>query len=315
MKYSELPNKFCCIYKIDFPNNKIYVGRAIDVKRRIWEHYNKKDNTPCQRALKKYYNSYLDIEVSILEEIKDYSLIYEAEKQWIKKYDCLNKEKGYNITSGGDGGGVGIYNSASKFTKEDLDNIYKLLEEQRTNIYISELYNVHPDTIGKINQGKTYFDKNRNYPIRKGQGIVEYKDKFNSFTQEQLDLALYLLSTTKENYEKIGELTSISKSVLTSLNLGKHPYCQNLNLNFPIRKNRRSIKLNDQDVIEIKKDLLNPNLSIQDIANKYQCDRSTIGDINQGKRYSNSEEKYPIRNFYPKRGAKKPVQTILGSEE
>ena len=59
MKYSELPNKFCCIYKIDFPNNKIYVGRAIDVKRRIWEHYNKKDNTPCQRALKKYYNSYL----------------------------------------------------------------------------------------------------------------------------------------------------------------------------------------------------------------------------------------------------------------
>lgn len=64
-----------------------------------------------------------------------------------------------------------------------------------------------------------------------------------------------------------------------------------------------------------KKDLLNPNLSIQDISNKYQCDRSTIGDINQGKRYSNKEESYPIRNFYPNRGSKKPVSTILGTEE
>ena len=315
MKYSELPNKFCGIYKINFPNGKIYIGRAIDIKRRIWEHYNKKDNTICQKALRKYYDSFLDIEVSILEEIEDYSLIYDAERKWIKIYDSLNKEKGYNITDGGDGGGIGVYNTASKFSQDDLNNIYKLLEQQRTNVYISELYDVHPDTIGRINQGKTYFDRNRKYPIRKGKGIVDYKDKFNSFSQEQLDLALYLLSTTRENYKKITELTTISKTTLTSLNLGKHPYCKNLNINFPIRKNRRSIKFNEQEILEIKKLLMNPNLSIEDIANKYQCSRDTIGDINQGKSYFDKKENYPIRKFYPNRNIKKPVSTILESEE
>lgn len=315
MKYSELPIKTCGIYKINFPNGKVYIGRSIDIKRRIWEHYTKIDNTPCYFALKKYYKSYLDIDVSILEEIKDYSLIYEAETKWIKEYDSLNKEKGYNVTSGGDGGGIGVYNSASKFTEEDLKNIYKLLEQQRTNVYIGKLYNVHPDTIGRINQGKTYFDKNRKYPIRVGQGIVEYKDKINSFTQKQLDLALYLLSTTNDNYDTIFKLTAVSKSALTNLNLGRHPYCRNLNLDFPIRKNRHSIKLQEQDIIGIKKDLLNHNLSMQDIARKYQCSRDTIGDINQGKKYSNINEQYPIRTFYPNRGTKKPVSTILESEE
>lgn len=28
MKYSELPNKISGIYKINFPNGKVYVGRA-----------------------------------------------------------------------------------------------------------------------------------------------------------------------------------------------------------------------------------------------------------------------------------------------
>lgn len=48
---------------------------------------------------------------------------------------------------------------------------------------------------------------------------------------------------------------------------------------------------------------------------KYQCSRDTIGDINQGKRYSKDNEDYPIRKFYPHRDSKKPVSTILGSEE
>ena len=151
VKYSELPSKTSGIYRIDFPNKKVYIGRSINIKRRIWEHYNKTDNTPCQFALKKFYKTYLDIEVTILEEVNDHTLIYEKEKEWIKKYNSTNKELGYNVTDGGDGGGIGIYNSASKFTQEDLNNIFALLEQNRTNVYISELYSVHPDTIGKIN--------------------------------------------------------------------------------------------------------------------------------------------------------------------
>ena len=68
-------------------------------------------------------------------------------------------------------------------------------------------------------------------------------------------------------------------------------------------------------IIEIKHQLLNPNLSIQDIANNFNCSRDTIGDINNGKRYFKDDETYPIRNFYPIRHSKKPVSTILASEE
>ena len=71
----------------------------------------------------------------------------------------------------------------------------------------------------------------------------------------------------------------------------------------------------ESDISNIKKDLLNPYLSTTDIANKYKVSRDTVSDINQGKRYKDENEKYPIRTFYPKRGSKKPVSTILESEE
>lgn len=41
MKYNDIPTKTIGIYKINFPNQKIYIGRAKDIKYRIWEHYAK----------------------------------------------------------------------------------------------------------------------------------------------------------------------------------------------------------------------------------------------------------------------------------
>ena len=36
------------IYKIDFPNGKIYIGLSIDIKRRMSEHNSFHENkTPC----------------------------------------------------------------------------------------------------------------------------------------------------------------------------------------------------------------------------------------------------------------------------
>ena len=42
MKITDITTKISGIYKINFPNGKIYIGRAIDIKRRIREHYIKK---------------------------------------------------------------------------------------------------------------------------------------------------------------------------------------------------------------------------------------------------------------------------------
>jgi DNA invertase Pin-like site-specific DNA recombinase len=86
-------------------------------------------------------------------------------------------------------------------------------------------------------------------------------------------------------------------------------------INFPIRKTRRTIPLTQEEIVKIKKELLNKNFSIKDIAKHFNCSTDTISDINLGKRYNNVNESYPIRTFYPNRGSKKPVSTILESEE
>lgn len=317
MKYTEIQSNISGIYKINFPNGKIYIGRAKNIKGRIWEHYAKNDNTPCHFALRKYYNHYSEIDVDILEQVQEYShdLICELEIYYIKKFNSTDRNIGYNITSGGDGAGVGVNNVSSKISQEDLDQIIILLNQKKTNVYIGNLFGLHPDTIGRINQGKNYYNPKLKYPIRSDKGEIPYYEKYNSFSNEQLDNALFLLGNSTLSRKEIREMTQISEGVLTTLNLGKHSYCKNVQLDYPIRKSRRTIKLTEEDIQNIKIELRNPSYSIQDIAEHFGCSRDTIGDINQGKRYNREDEQYPIRTFYPQRGSKKPVSTILGAEE
>lgn len=104
MKASELQDHIIGIYKINFPNNKIYIGLSNNIKRRIKEHYNDgRAGMNCHKAIMKYYNNPDEIDVEILEqiEIEDYRILSELERKWIKYYDANNKEKGYNRTSGG----------------------------------------------------------------------------------------------------------------------------------------------------------------------------------------------------------------------
>lgn len=39
MRYKDLTDEIIGIYKIDFPNNKTYIGLSKDVRRRIREHF------------------------------------------------------------------------------------------------------------------------------------------------------------------------------------------------------------------------------------------------------------------------------------
>ena len=268
-------------------------------------------------ALYKYYNSYNEIIIDILETIEEYDfdIICTLEKKWIKFYNSNNKEIGYNLTSGGDGADYGTNNQASKISEDDLQNIIKLLKQNKTNVYIGNLYNIHPDTVGNINNGKHYKQDDIDYPIRKEKGTIEYKEKYNSFSNEILNEVLLLLATTSWSRQKISDATKVSVSVITNLNVGRHPYCKLTNYTFPIRQTRRTITFSQEEIQNIKLELLNKNYSIQDIAKHFNCSRDTISDINSGKRYFDNNTNYPIRNFYPNRGSKKSVSTISGTGE
>ncbi len=298
MIYNDIPKNIIGIYKINFPNGKIYIERAKNIKTRIWEHFSKKDNTICQSAIYKYYSTYQDIDIDILETFDNYNfkLICEREKYWIKYYNSFeDKIIGYNMSEGGDGADTGINNPSACFDKANIETVYQLLQQGLTNESIAAQFNVHPDTIGRINQGKSYFNNNLNYPIRK----KDNKAGFHNGAAKNKEIyakIINLLKTTKLSREEIAKQTNSSVSLISSLNQGKHFYCKTLTENFPIRiNNRRNNKLTEEEIQQIKNDLKNSNLSIIKLAEKYHCSRDTIGDINNGKIYSILNELYPIR--------------------
>lgn len=99
----DLPDKVCGIYKIDFPNGKIYIGQSNNIKRRMYEHNNIQKNQKqnyvaiCDRAIIKYGKIQV---ITVLEECSE-SQLDEKEKFWIAYYHSDTKNIGYNIESGG----------------------------------------------------------------------------------------------------------------------------------------------------------------------------------------------------------------------
>lgn len=90
------------IYKaVNQQNGKIYIGqttRSLQVRKQ--EHYYKKDNTYFHLALQKYDED--TFIWSIIEQNIPNNLLNEREQYWIQYYNSNNREKGYNMTSGGD---------------------------------------------------------------------------------------------------------------------------------------------------------------------------------------------------------------------
>lgn len=297
MKYSQLPKNTIGIYKINFPNGKSYIGLSNNIKRRIFEHFRDgRKDLPCHRAIVKYFNDINDMDIEVLETINEenYKILSELERKWIKYYDTFNKDKGYNLTLGGIDL-VGDNSPFSKFTQEDLNIIYNLLLDGHSNVFIAQQFNVHPDTIGRINNGKRYYNSNYNYPIR----TITSKERtgFNNYwaiTPEQFNEIVKLLKNTKLTTEQISEKTGVYRTTVSKINQGKASYCPR-DWNYPIRiNNQNKTRLSAQDILNIH-ELLRQGYTISSIAKQYNCSRDTISDINNGKRHRIENVEYPIK--------------------
>lgn len=156
----------CGIYKI---TNKInghsYIGQSIDIERRWRQHINfPKENSkyPLYQAFIKYGVENFSFEIiDLCSEDK----LNKKEEYYIAKYNTYNN--GYNQTTGG--GGSSHLNI--KLSNEDILTIYDLLKESPLSQNdIAKIFNVGPDTISEINQGKTRRLSNFSYPIRQNWG-------------------------------------------------------------------------------------------------------------------------------------------------
>lgn len=295
IKINECQNNVSGIYKINFPNGKVYIGKSVNIKQRIKEHNSDTRQEVLYLAITKYFKNNIE-EFEILEECER-EMLSEREKYWIKYYNSNLKEKGYNLTEGGDGAALGTLNASACFSEEDLKSIVKILQETEIPMYkIAEEFGCNRITIERLNAGETYYNSNLTYPIRQ-QKYVPKSGVLNgnsSLTQTELNSLIYDLKNTNIYMKDLSKKYKVSQSVITNINTGKRYFDETLE--YPIRKKNKSRMLNfsQKDLLLIKTMLQN-NISMEEIAKQMGCSRKTISNINKGVSYVNSDWNYPIR--------------------
>lgn len=98
------------IYKYESPSGKVYIGQTTNESRRKSQHKSYAKNNPkdyFHKAIRKYGFESFKYDVIFRTASKDESrlkfLLNTMETYFIKKYDSNNPDKGYNLTTGGEG--------------------------------------------------------------------------------------------------------------------------------------------------------------------------------------------------------------------
>lgn len=264
------------IYKYtNLINGKVYIGQTTQtLQKRDKKHMSQiKDDTYFHRALKKYGRENFSLE--IIEDNIPFSRLDEREKYYIKIYDSLAiTGKGYNLTIGGKWGSSNL-----KLTSKQADEIIELLEKTKMRfIEIANCFNVSIYTISDINNGKSFINKEKKYPIRK----TIRKTVLNN---DEIADILELLKTTDMPINKISSLTGISAFTIGNINRGNSSYCPK-DLEYPIRrpikKYTHKNKLKPQDVVNICHQLCFSSKKVEDIASDFHVAKNTISDISRG---------------------------------
>lgn len=268
-------------------NHKKYVGQSNRPFRRFIEHKNHKNNFPIHNAIQKYDVD--NFKLTILEKnIENYN---EREQYWINYYNTI-VPNGYNLTIGGEDAPIryGINNPSTTHSYQEIKEIKDILKNtDMTFEEIAKLYHYNGiSSIGSINDGYIWFDEKEQYPLRKHK-------KAKKITIPKVLKIITILQNTNKTQEEIAKMFDVQRSVITAINLGIE-YRQE-NISYPIRPQTKKYKrLSKIEIQEIQKMLqYNLNISLTDIAGKYNTSIATISNINLGKTYKNDALLYPLR--------------------
>lgn len=262
-------------------NNKKYVGQTNNFQRRINEHkscsFNPKSinyNDILHCAIRKY--GYNNFSIEILETIidaKDYNIVNEREVYWIKEQKSLITEWGYNILDGGK-------NCQRTFlTKEQIQDIKKLIRIETPYSVIQKRYPISKTFISDINHGKFFFDETEIYPLCSYRVSVEIYD---ALIEDLLKPEL--------TFKQLSERYNLAESTIKKFNYGtlQPGYYKG---DYPIRK----ITPQQYKRQLIKDYLLNTNLLYKDIAHLTQTSDETVRRVNIGAIDKDENLLYPLR--------------------
>ena len=91
--------KISCIYKITSPDGKIYIGRTVDLKRRISRHRNKNKSSCCPRLHSSFMEHGFENHTFEVVEINTKEALMDREEFWILHYGSFG-ENGLNMAMG-----------------------------------------------------------------------------------------------------------------------------------------------------------------------------------------------------------------------
>lgn len=119
--------------------------------------------------------------------------------------------------------------------------------------------------------------------------------------EDEIDKVINLLKNTTKTFQEIADECDISLTHVYNINVGLRR--KRDDIQYPIRDNKakgsRGLKFSQEECKEIHNYILNnPNIKMKEIAKHFNCDYSTIRNINYGKTKSYILEgyKYPLRS-------------------
>lgn len=149
--------------------------------------------------------------------------------------------------------------------------------KQGTEYYeLQNKYNISASFISSINHGIYYHDENTDYPL------FQYYKKDSDY-----DELIELLTESYLSLADIARQLNIGYSTVKKINSGR--LRKGLYPTYPIRKKSKADY--------VKEELLQNNLSMIEISQKYNCSIETVRRINKGETYKDNNIKYPLRNL------------------
>lgn len=111
---------------------------------------------------------------------------------------------------------------------------------------------------------------------------------------------------------KIAEKYDVPVYFVNHINHGE-AFAKDFECNFPFRKTKYYYK--KRMIPYIIQDLKNPELSLDDICNKYHIKRYTLTGINSGKIYISPNEHYPIRELFLPTATREKIIDLLKNSD
>ena len=186
---------------------------------------------------------------------------------------------------------------SNRYDKEKIKQIkYALKYELDKSMQdIAREFKIDPSQLNEINQGRIHAFSNESYPLRSG------KNK-NVVPTEIVDKIVYELQNTEIAQKDIAAKYNVSPMCVSSINSGVNFY--NPNLTYPLRENyqkkciSKKKTMTFKEIEEIESLLLTTDLSMREIASKYECGTFVIQNINNGAilKYKDPNKKYPLRD-------------------